>query len=129
MSFIDKAPDRSRARTFLNKDGERMMVYVEDVNNYEGWAGGPAKAEPEKEDKETRKTGEKEPETEEALVMDFDKMESPALKVYAKKHFPELKFYPNAKKATMLQLIKDEVAKLPPIEFMSNKNDNTAKDN
>jgi hypothetical protein len=113
--FINKAPDKTRPRTFLyKKDSKPMMVYEEEASQYygQGWYDTPAAF---FNMKEHGVPEEKIPELHKEMKdikemvndeINLDALGAPELKAYAKKYLPGLEFYKNANKKTMLRLIK-----------------------
>lgn len=133
--MINKAPDKTRSRDILYKDGKSMMVYSDEIDQHPGWFDTPdinaqkKEETPELPDNQENENPEESTKTQELPPANFKAMESPELKEYVKKHFPDRGFYPNAKKEAMLIIIEEELAKIPEPEIMSGKNDNTSEDN
>jgi hypothetical protein len=112
--FINKAPDKTRPRTFLyKKDSKPMIVYEEEANQYygKGWYDTPAaffnmKAHgvPEEKMPELHKEMK---EIKEMVndELNLEAMNTAELKDYADKYLPGLEYYKNASKKTMLRLI------------------------
>jgi hypothetical protein len=146
--YISLAPDKSKPRKFLyhqhkqeieNKKTECIIVYKGQEKDWypKGWNDSPAAF---FNMKEHGVPAEKMPDLHKEIddintmvndEINLDAMEAPELKDYVKKYMPGLKFFANAKKATMLKLIKDAKAdsEKKKDEFINGDHDNTSEDN